>query len=885
LAFRSSYYKLLLFTIVIVVLANSCSTKKNSFTRRVYHNLTGHYNMFWNGRESYREGVDQLKKSAKDNYNEILRVYNFGTQSEAQSLNPFMDKAIEKSSHNIELHSMYFNHKEYVRWIDDSYMLIGLSYFYKQDYNKARRTFEFVSNEYKNNNIRYSGLLWLASSYCQLEKYNRAQSVLENLVSEMDKDPRAPLDVQKAIPLVNADIFILQKKYSLAKKPLLDALYFNQKKTIDLRARFILGQIYQDEGELYKASEYYNEVIKKNPPYEMAFNAAINLAKSYDARYGTDSKAIVRNLEKMLKEDKNKDFLDQIYYALADLAEKDGLDTLTVHYLRLSVANSKSNNYQKVASALKLGNILFSTADYKTAQAYYDTAVQVLPKDYPDYKKIKTRTEYLTELVQNLIVIETEDSLQKLVAMSEEDRFAVIDKIIEELKEQEELQKELDEQNEAMAALNPQTGMNQTMGQINSGAWYFYNPSTISYGSSEFKKKWGGRKLEDNWRLSNKQAVFEVKKEEEALALSDSLGTDSTKVFSSDAHTREYYLQNLPFTDSLMALSNGQVEEAFYNLGFIYKDKLEDVLKSIESFETLLSRFPENENRLLVYYELYRLYTKLDSTAKADEYKNLIIQLYPDSDYAKLILDPNFYRELEAQKNIAINLYHQTYEDYQAGNYFTSYSNSNRALREFDGPPEILARFEYLRALSLGKIEVVDSLQVALDSLVARYPESDVTPLAQNILNYLKKPVDSLSTTFAKSKDEKEAIDFSIYEFKPDSKQLFAIVVNDPNINVNALKVRISDFNMKYFSIENISITNILLNSTTHFIMVGNFETIEDAMKYYDAIMSNDYVFASLDKNVYNGFILAQENYPVFYKDKDINKYLAFFRQNYLKSQ
>lgn len=879
---RGSYHQKILLFVIILIIAGACSTKKNSFTRRVYHNLTGHYNMFWNGRESYREGVAQLNKTVKDNYNDVLRVYNYGTESEAQALNPFMDKAIEKASLNIERHSMYFNRREYVRWIDDSYMLIGLSYFYKQDYNKARRTFEFVSNEYRDNPIRYDALLMLANSYNQLKKYKRAQSAIDNLVNEMNKDVKAPVRVEKTIPLVTADMFIMQKKYSQAKEPLLDALYFKHKKNTEARIRFILGQIYQQEGELYKAMDYYKEVIRMNPPYEMAFNATINLARSYDVRYGIDSKNIVRNLEKMLKEDKNKNFLDQIYFALADIASKDGIDTLAIHYLRLSVAHSKTNNYQKVSSALTLGNIFFERSEYKMAQAYYDTAVQVMPKDYPDYKNIKTRTEYLTDLVQNLIVIETEDSLQRLVAMTEEERFAIIDKIIEDLKEQEELQKDLDEQMANMAALNPQSGTNQPGGQIGSGAWYFYNPATISYGLSEFRKKWGNRVLEDNWRLSNKEAIFEIK-EEEAYALSDSLGTDSTKVVSTDPHTRAYYLQNLPFTDSLLALSDSLIEGAFYNLGFIYKDKLEDEPKSVESFETLLSRFPENKDRLKVYYELYRLYLKSDSTDKAEIYKNLILDQFPESDYAKLILDPDYYKELEAQKNLAIDLYHKTYSDYQAGNYFTSYSNSTRALRQFDGPPEILAKFEFLRAISLGKIEVADSLQKALEALVVKYPDSDVKPLAQNILDYLSTPVDSVQGTPDQKKKEDD-VDFSIYEFDPQSKQLFALVVKDPDVNINALKVRISDFNNKYYSILNISITNILLDASTHFIMVGNFTAIEDAMKYYNAIMADDYVFSGLNPDIYTGFILGQENYPVFYKDKDINKYLAFFRENYLKN-
>ncbi len=201
-------------------------------------------------------------------------------------------------------------------------------------------------------------------------------------------------------------------------------------------------------------------------------------------------------------------------------------------------------------------------------------------------------------------------------------------------------------------------------------------------------------------------------------------------------------------------------------------------------------------------------------------------------------------------------------------------------MKEFKGPPEILSKFEYLRALSLGKIEVVDSLQVALEQLVAKYPDSEVTPLAQNILNYLKNPGDTATT-----KEAEEIIDVSIYAFNPESKQIFALVINDENVNINALKVRISDFNMKYYSLENLSITNILLNSTTHFVMVGNFATIKDAMNYYNAVMTNEYVFANLNKENFSGFAIAQENYPVFYKDKDVKKYLAFFKQNYFADQ
>ncbi|MEZ5196962.1 MAG: tetratricopeptide repeat protein [Bacteroidales bacterium] len=637
---RKIYHKvILLIPVIFVLLAGySCSTKKNSFTRRVYHNLTGHYNMFWNGRESYREGVKLLEKSAKDNYNKVLPVYNYGTETDAQALFPYMDKAIEKSSINIQRHSMFFNKKEYVNWIDDSYMLIGYGYFYKQEYNKARRTFEFVMNEYKYNDIKYEAMLWLGNSYIRLKKYKRAQSVLDNLSNEIDKNPKISKKIQKMLPLVRADLYILQEKYPQAREQLLDALYLLQKKNIDARARFILGQIYQNEGELYRASDYYKQVIKKNPPYEMAFNAAINLAQSYDTRYGENSKSIEKNLLKMLKEDKNKDFRDQIYYALADVAFKNNNDTLAIHNLRLSVATSVRNDYQKATSALKVGRIYFDIREYRLSQAYFDTALQVLPEEYPDFEIIKAKALYLNELVDNLIVVQHEDSLQKLVSLSEEERNKIIDRIIEDLIAEEKRQKEMEE----LLAMNAEMGKNAGMsgannigGPAGSGQWYFYNPSAMGFGLSEFKKKWGTRKLEDNWRLSDKQSTFQPEVEDLA-ALDDSLSSsDSTVVIVKDPHTRKYYLQNLPFTEEQLTASNLKIVEALYNLGYIYKDKFDDYPKSIESFETLLEQFPENEHLLQVYYQLFRIYTYQDNLDQAEVYKNLIIEKF------RIVIMPN----------------------------------------------------------------------------------------------------------------------------------------------------------------------------------------------------------------------------------------------------
>ncbi|MBN3035293.1 MAG: tetratricopeptide repeat protein [Bacteroidales bacterium] len=873
---RTFWWMLLLVAIPVFL---SCSTKKNTFTRRVYHNLTGHYNTFWNGRESYREGVDQLESTVTDNYNKLLPVFNYGTDQEAQSLNTYMDRAIEKASINIQRHSMYFNRREYVRWIDDSYMLIGKAYFYKHEFNKARRTFEFVINEYKNNDIRFEAMLWLGNTLIQLEKYNSAQSALDNLQNEADKNP-VPKEVRKTLPLVRADLFIRQNKLPQARQYLEDAIWLGQPRKVEPRTRYILGQIYQLEGELYKASEYYLSVIKKNPPYVMAFNAGINLARCYDTRYG-DSREIEKKLTKMLREDKNKDFLDQIYYALADIALKNGQDTLAISFLKLSVATSVMNNYQRAASALKLGDIYFSTREYEPAQAYYDTAMQVLPEDYPDYKQIAARTESLSDLVANLVVIQTEDSLQRLAAMPEEERLALIDKLIEDLKREEELRKEEEEQQQALADMMNQMNRGEgTSGPTSgsptgSGNWYFYNPSALSFGFTEFTKTWGRRKLEDLWRLSDKKAVFG---EEEELMAADSLASDSTQIVSTDPYKRETYLQDIPLTEEQMAASNEKIQDALYNIGLIYKDRLVDLIRAAETLEKLIERFPDTPHLLLSYYYLYLIYTDLPDPQQAELYKSLIVKEFPDSDYARLLTDPDFFRELAEKENEVARLYASTYQAYEDGSFYTVLTNSNRALDTYEEPEDILSRFAYLRALAIGKIEVADSLQKALENLVETYPDSEVIPLAQNILDFLSAPPDT-ATVVA---EEPEIVhDISIYTFNENARQIFTLVLNDATVNTEALKVRISDFNGKNYKLDNLSITNILLDSKRQLVMVGSFAELRRATVYFQAIMNDEYVFSGIDPEDYSGFIMSQDNYPVFYKDKDVEKYLAFFREYY----
>ncbi|HEY9115859.1 MAG TPA: tetratricopeptide repeat protein, partial [Bacteroidales bacterium] len=314
-------FLLVVSALLFLLSISACSTKKNTWSRRAYHNVVCHYNVYWNGGMSMKEGQKQLQNDVEDNYNEVLRVYNYGLKKDAAKLNPKMDRTIKKASIGIQKNSMYFGGREYIKWVRKSYLMMGQAHFYKQDYTSARRVFDYVSKEYEDYPIRFEGYLWLAKTYIQTQRFQKAEATLNFLQSRIEESD-FPASVKKEMVLVYADFYIAQNNYYAAYPYLERALEMGNKRDLVTRTQFILAQINQEEGDLQAASEYYKKVINRNPNYKMDFQARINLAKSYDEGTG-DSKHINKVLKKMVKDYRNKEFLDQIYYALAEIAFKD----------------------------------------------------------------------------------------------------------------------------------------------------------------------------------------------------------------------------------------------------------------------------------------------------------------------------------------------------------------------------------------------------------------------------------------------------------------------------------------------------------------------------------------------------------------------------------
>jgi tetratricopeptide (TPR) repeat protein len=860
---------------------SSCSTKKNTFTRRAYHNLTAHYNGWWNGNESLKEGIDRLDNSITDDYSKTLFVFNYGTETQASSISSDMDRAIEKGSITALRHSMWFKNREHCKWIDDSYMLIGKANFLKQEYTSARQSFNFVLSRFYYNKVKDDAQLWLAKTFIESGNFQKAETLLDELSLLFD-DEQTPF-VRNNLDLVYADLFLKSKQSEKAKPHLERALELPIKRKIIARVSYILAQRHQKENETGKASTYYQKVIKLNTDYRMAFNAKINMAFLY-THNANDGDDLRKNLAKMLKDSKNKNYLDQIYYAIADIDLKDGDSLSAIQNLRAAVKSSAENQNQKALAALKVAELLFEKGRFTLATNYYDTALQQLPTTYENYDQVSKEASIFNNLSKELSVVQQQDSLLLLGQRPDSELNALADSLASLVrdKEAEERDEEFAKQ-QSIAMGNQMRSSPGGMGMpLGGGQWYFYNPQARSMGYTEFIAKWGNRALVDNWRLSNKQAVntndFTLNEDEEL----DENATDSIDGGSeADPRSRNYYLKDIPRTEEQITTANKQIADALYQAGFIYKEDLKKNERAKQVFEDYTRRTDSHPQQLQVYFQLYQLYDENTQKEQKNKYKNLIITNYPDTDYAILVQDPNYYVEMEKKQNYFNDQYKRTYQAFEKGQYLLSLHHANQALSKAEEHP-LKANFLYIKALSSAQTSVVDSLYANLEDLVNHYPNAEITPQAKDILERRGKALEPLNTIAEAtdvSQDEllKEAL--ALYTVNAEDKQFVLIILDSEKINVNAIQVRIQDFNKKQTS--NLSLTSYPFVDQEYIISIGEFKNQEEAMRYYMSFTSDSYVFPDVLRNDSKTFVISAENYSRFFNDKNIEKYESFFKEKY----
>ncbi len=752
-----------------IVLLTACSTKKNTSLSRFWQAFNTRYNVYYNGETNYIEQLHDMETNYEDDYSQRVLIHPAEAHANPKATKPAgsFDRTIEKMQKAIQLHSIkkrpkkksgkandpkykeWLKRDEYNPFLHNAWLMMGKAQYMKGDFLSSAATFHYVSRHFKwLSDVVAEAQLWEVRSYCALGWLNEA----DNIFTHIHREKISSGKVQAQYDLTAANFYIKNRKDSLAIPYLAKAI----KKTggaQKVRLNFLLGQLYAEAGDNARAYKAFGAVSGANgATYRTRFNARIKQSAVFS---GKNINSEVKSLKRMTSLDRNKDYLDQIYYAIGNLyiSRKDTANAVS-NYI-LAAQKSTRNGIDKAISQLTLGEIYFAQHNYADAQPCYAEAVPIINEDYPNYKMLKRRSDVLDELAVYAQNVKLQDSLLILSKLSPEEQKAVAQKLVDALvkKEKEEAENAKREEYLAeQAAQGNQNGNNSNAPssfQINTDkSWYFYNTATKNAGKTAFQKAWGSRRLEDDWRRRNKATFslddFETGNNDnrDAESGTELAENDSTKVDQEqkkkedDPHFVEYYLKQIPQTDDERSNCNDIIQEGLYNMGVILKDKLEDFPSSINEFNTLLTRFPDNVYRLDTYYNLYLMYMRMDNGAMAEHFRTLITTEFAESSYGMAMKDKNYFNNLRNMERDQEAMYAKAYDAYlnnRNDEVHAAYAEMNSRYPL----SKIMPKFMFIDALSYVTEKDYDKFKSTLKEMLERYPETDMTPMASSMLKQM----------------------------------------------------------------------------------------------------------------------------------------------------
>ncbi len=916
-----SMKKLLVNILTLVALSAiiACSPTKNTGLTRSVQSFKAKYNTYYNGHQAYLDAYEQQRNGNSDNYLEILPYYMTGNKATLNIGSGQYDKAIEKSQKTIKQHSItkkpdvsarkrrtvkgkqWLAQKEYNPFLYKAWFLMGNAQFQKGEFMEAASTFAYIERLYSTKpNIVALARMSEAKCYAEMEWFYDA----ENMINRIQRDslPNNLLGMRAAIL---ADCQIRQGQYEEAIPNVLTAIK-KQKGTYEkARLYYLLGQLYQHVGNDQQAFKAFKKVYSMNPPYELEFNARIQQSEVLSKG---QSKQMITKLKRMAKNPKNKDYLDQVYYAIGNIYLAQG-DTLhAIYAYKDGVEKSTRNGIPKGVVWLHLGQLYWDKEEFVKAQPCYAGALGLFDKEREDYKEIDERSQILDELLPYASAVELQDSLQALARMDSVERMKVIDNIIEELKkkEKEEEKKAINAQQSQQTANNRAANQRTTTpagraGSQNAAPWYFYNPSTVAAGKTDFQRKWGDRQLADDWRRNNKTVLAEFNEEE---IENDSIMNDSTmndsinepqaelteeeleeleklREYENDPHRPEYYLKDIPFTEEQMAASNAALANGLYNSGIIYKDLMENFPLAERTFQRLLSEFPDFEQTDEAYYNMFQLYSRFGYEGEAEAYKDKLLTEYPDNEHAKLVADPLFEFKGRYGKQVEDSLYQDAYDAFINDNYNKVISNAEYTAKEYPNG-ENRARFMFLNAMSRLNLGQREQFLNSMKDIVAQYPKSTVSELAGLYVKGLQDgrilasgKMDNGSIWDRKREfiDDSLAVDTAFSDEK-NCNWLFVVAYEKDSISENQLLYELAHYNFSNFTVRNFDIT-IEQSDGINMMQVRTFMNYDEAYIYFHKLINNEEMAYKLEG--LKMFIISEENLKKLMKAFSFADYFEFY--------
>ena len=873
------FYKRSSFLLFALVLLGACSTETNTFVNRTYHYTTARFNGHFNAQELLRVSLKTYNGSRVDDFYGILPINPLPNESEVKGMLPAIDTAVSKCSKVILNHSMpsaenmFYKQAEYNTWIDETWLTVGQALFYRRDYDRALSNFQFVKRFFAKDPSTYTAELWIAKIYIEQRKFADAKLILDGLneIAQLQKKktikdyipflkkkekseaPEMNTSLQFDIHKTYADLSLKRNDFEEAIIGLVLAIEKCKNGKEKARLNFILAQLYQRANQFPEAEKCFSKAMKAAAPFDISFNARLNRAMV------GGGERLAKDLKRMLRDAKNAGFKDQIFYAMAMVEINRNDQVKAKSYLTESAFFSTTNKRQKAMSYEKLGDLSFNTKNYVAAQKYYDSSARFINEDYPNGDLVKNKAIKLADLVKAIETANFEDSVQRIAKMTEKDREDFLKETLKEMKRDQQRRKE----QEAAKLLALQQNQAPTGVVNNSNKFIFNNPKLREDGYNEFRKLWGQRENEDDWRRSDKivmNVAANPSEQDSSLVTNDSpLENDSLSI--------ETLLKNIPLTDSAYAQSEERLFEALYSAGVLYKEVLGEMDLAAAQFQAILDKQQTNMTDLSAAFQLYKLN---EGTDQAEVFKKHILKNYPNSDAANYFRDPDFYVK---QKESALKdqqKYLKLLEKYNQES-FSQVLAESQLIVDNDLSNAYRAEYMLLNALAFGQLnENKQDLVPRLTRIVEEKPKSDQATRAKEMLDIIKN---GYSKSVPANFDKK-----SIFIDVPNAVQ-YVIVLLDTDEDIEEARNAISDFSGKGFKLAKVKVSQKMTLNETNFILVQEFQTAKIASEYINAYKAG---FEYLDDFQNNKiYIINQENLKKLIETSKFDDYKVFYDDNY----
>lgn len=907
--------------LMVIIVCSSCSTQKNTALSRSFHQTTTYYNIYYNGRLNFDEGIKNIntQSNTTDDYSGLLCMYPVSNHTAAKSATSKMDAAIEKCRKCIKLHSIKqkpkrINHKQkndpkYQQWLRSkefnnkmylAWMMLGQSEFHKGEFLGAIGTFNYVYRLYdQDKDLQALCQLWVVRSYAELGWLYEAEDMINKVKIEDLKAKNRPF-----YSAVMADLIIKMGQTTEALPYLKQARQSEKRKGYRARFEYIIGQLYQLQNQYTAAMNSYKQVTHLNPSPELDFHARLHYAE-----LESDTTKSIKRLLRLAHLSKNKDRLDDIYGTAGNiyLQQHDTINALI--YYQKAIDGSTKNGSSKASILIKSGDIYFQQTDYAAAQPLYSEAIQILSNEHPDYKRIRHYSEVLEEVVVNTNTIELQDSLQHLATLTEDEQIAIIDKIIADLIAQEQADSIKAAQEAREAELGSGISSVDTRNMLGGNAdnnWYFYNAQLLKSGKQDFSKRWGKRPLEDDWRRQSKaiSSSFSPMSDEEDTkeSIDEEYLSDSTQTAASDSinaksidpvtdpHERDYYLQQIPKTEEDIITSNNLIADALINLISIYREKLGSQTLSDEAFNDFCRRFPNDSNLVDLYYMQYLNALRMEDEALANQYRQQIIDLFPNSEQARIVADKNYFERLTRIAQEQDSLYAATYEAYRTGEYSQVKSNKAYAEQNLSLSP-LMPRFLFLNAIAVAKTEGQDVFIAQLRDMVNRYPKSELGSMARDMLALMTQGEQSqadgaststLSTTRVQTVSAEDSIPTDVrFLTNRNEPSMILIVLPTNEENLNTLLYEVALYNFTQFLIKDFDLHVLTyLSPSQCALQIKGFDSMDEADWYMGLINGNADMKILMQSMAAEMIPISESNYKLIGNPFRLEDYKAFMQND-----